>query len=474
MRTSSHALRPIVCSLTVVVSAVLAGCGGGQGAAPVAANVNAGPRPEADSMASMMMSCPDGPGWQCSGETILRLENGIGLTASGLQAYGRSTNDLLPVNPWPGRARGMAPASGGLAEMRIRKDADAVTSSPALLLSKLGLSWDGVNDRPPIVETFMTEAGRVELDDRRALVFKPLPPHDDLSFYDQASKGSQGTQQHYANNAYFPRDYPARCVDMPVCPSVETRGASSRRGNWRTGGIEPDVLIVSRLHEDGDAFAGDGPPGPDGKPTRITTSSGHGVAFPGAKGYRALDNWSLRYANLTTWVTQDTVNILEWGGKSELNAGRRGMLAFGDTTDPRLVPASGSATYTGLVQGAYAENGSDDPRMFRARVTVKVDFASRRVDVSVADPIVWDDTLAPLPLALNASLLIGSVGQARANYMTGQALTGPLSGGISARFFGPVTEEGSGAGPADLAGLISISNAAGGKFALAGFIASKR
>ena len=45
-------------------------------------------------------ACP-GSGADCTGTTILRTDQGIGVTDFGVQVYGTSTNDLLTPNPAP-------------------------------------------------------------------------------------------------------------------------------------------------------------------------------------------------------------------------------------------------------------------------------------------------------------------------------------------------------------------------------------
>ena len=98
------------------------------------------------------MSCPES-GMQCGGDTILRTDNGIGVTASGVQTYAISTNDLMPSNPSPGSAWGLQPATGGMADVRVHRDVSGQTTAVTLLLSKLGISWDGKTERPLIIET---------------------------------------------------------------------------------------------------------------------------------------------------------------------------------------------------------------------------------------------------------------------------------------------------------------------------------
>ncbi|WP_151446618.1 hypothetical protein [Lacisediminimonas profundi] len=471
----------------VILSALLSACGGGSsgGIDTTIANASSGNAAvgnggnpaggSGDTLANLTMSCADGSGWQCSGGSILRVDNGIALTRSGVQAYGKSTNDLEPVVVETGRAIGLMPASGGTAEVRIRKDGNSAVSTPALLLSNLGISWDGKTDRPIIIETFMTSQGRVELGNGGTLSFRALPPATDLSYWDVGIKGASGTKINYANNSYFPRSDPSRCpADLIPCPTIESTGLRITQGDWRSGGIEPDLLVGGRLHEDGDTYAGNGPTDANGNVTYITTSTGPGVPFPGSKGYRTLDNWSYRYGNFASWVTQDTVDIIEWGGTYEINRGRRGVLAYGDATDPAAVPATGSATYTGLAYGWYSPNGTDDPVVFRAAATITANFATRQVTVALSNAVTYDASLAPVPTAVSVITTLGAAGQASANYMTGAGANAVLSGGLSARFFGPVAAGGSGTGPAELAGVFSMNNPATGQVSLGGFIGARQ
>jgi hypothetical protein len=53
---------------------------------------------------------------QCSGDSIIRIDNGIAVTTTGVQTYAISTNDLLQPHPAPGSAYGLQPATGGLAD----------------------------------------------------------------------------------------------------------------------------------------------------------------------------------------------------------------------------------------------------------------------------------------------------------------------------------------------------------------------
>lgn len=422
--------------------------------------------------AAMEMRCEDGPGVQCSGTTPLRTDNGIVLTASGVQAYGRSTSDLMTPNPTMTSAFGLAPASGGWAEIRLTKDASGSASSPALILRNLGLTWDGRNERPPIIETFRTSAGRIQLDANGRIASLPLPPSADLDFYDFARRGpASATQANYANNVYFPRaDNPARCPDdLNPCPAIETTGLRAVAGDWRSGGTTPDAANAVRVHEDGDVHAGDGIPDASGQRTILPGGDGPGVPFPGSKGYRSFDNLGYRYSNLSLWLTQDTVVFQEWAGLgNEHNKNRRGVVAFGDVTPPADVPASGNASYAGLVEGWYSSNGSTDPVVFRGVASVSVNFATREATVVLRDAASSDGT-GTIPINFSGRTLLGWAGTNTANYFMGAASNGRLRGGISGRLFGTAS-----AVPAEVAGIVSLADPLTGATVLAGFLTRRQ
>lgn len=437
------------------------------------------PVPVTDS-ASMTMSCADGPAYQCSGGSIVKSENGVTLTSSGVQVYGKSTSDLKEPNSagWvPTGAFGLVLSAGGIAEIRLARDAGGATSQAAVLLNNLGLSWDGRSERPQIVETFNPTQGRVQLDSKGALSFSSLPASSDLKFYDYAVKGTAGTQKNYANNRYFPRSgNPSRC-DPPSssCPTTETTGIHYRPGDWRTGGSTPDMADANRVHGDGDIHAGDGLPDQNGNATVLPGGSGPGVPFPGSKGYRTLDLWSFAYANLAAWLTQDTIQIGEWGALNEHNKNRRGMAAFGAVSDPFAIPASGAAIYSGTAYGWYSRNGVEDPSFFNGPASVTVNFVSREVVVTIADTVTSGAAGTSVPVALRAATTMGAAGTIAANYMTGPVDNGTLKGGLSGRHFGPVLATGtSGKGAAEIGGAFSLSNSTTGAVAVGGFIARKQ
>jgi hypothetical protein len=482
-----HTARNII---SILLLAGVASCGGSSNTdAPPAGDPPPGgqqpppggqePPPGGSGQAPMTMSCVDGTNYQCSGGTVLRIENGVALTDSGVQVYAISTSDLAPDNANHTGADGLRPVSGGPAEIRVARDEAGATSSIYLLLRNLGLSWDGVNERPLIVETFNPTAGRVQLDSDGRVTFLPLPPSSDLSFYDYANLGAAGTQANYANNRYFPRENnPSRCEDSESCPTTETRGVvnDENSGGWRTGGTSADRATAGRLHGDGDVHAGDGPPDANGNPTWLPDGNGFGVPFPGSKGYRDIANRSYRYANLATWSTQDTVLIAQWAPPSgpEHNKVRRGIVSFGDTTLPAQVPASGSARYTGIAYGWYAEHEDmANPPTFYGIATVNADFATGTVMITIEDTVRYEgESAIPVPATMTATTTIGSAATNSTNYATGPAGNGAMSGGISTRFYGPV--DASASGPAEVGGTFTLSNQATTQGVIGGFIARRQ
>lgn len=407
------------------------------------------------------------------------MDNGIALSSSGVQVYGKSTSDLANPIANPTAAYGLAPATGGVAELRISKAGDGTMSSPAVLLGNLGISWDGKVERPLIIETFNPTLGRVTRDAGGALVFGSLPPSSDLGYYDFGTRGPAGTQLNYANNRYFPRsDNPSRCSpDMNPCPTTETSGIQFQAGNWRTGGINPDIATASRLHGDGDVHAGDGPPDANGNPTILPGGNGIGVPFPGSKGYRYLSNWGYQYGNLGAWVTQDTVDIVEWTGgpgTDEHNQSRSGMVAYGNVTDPASVPATGTATYYGFAYGWYAPNAASEASFYYGMATMNVNFGTRQATISIQNTQTYDAAATPVPATISAVTYMGAGGSNVANYLTGSTNNGTLSGGVSGRYFGPVASGGiSGASPAELGGAYTLSNS-GGATVVGGFLARRQ
>ena len=412
---------------------------------------------------------------------------------SGVEAYGKSTNDLATTIADTTTAFGLTVASlapAGAAELRVAKDSSStsgVVSKAAVLLSNLGISWDGISQRPPIIETFFnaTAPGFVKLDSNGFITPGLLPASSNLGYYDFASLQGGATQANYANNQYFRRTDPVRCPAALVpCPTIETAGLTATgaqyiASDWRTGGVIPDMTRAIREHGDGDIHAGDKGVDPvTGKPTYLTDSTGPGVPYPGTKGKRELVNWGLQYGNLGAWLTKDTVNIADWGAAGEHNQNRRGVVAYGDVSDPAVVPASGTANYSGFVYGWYAPNATAEAIAFRGEAVMTVNFVTREVVVTVKNAVGYDwrteTYVLPVSVALTATTAMGAAGSNVANYLTGP-VRGTLEGGLSGRYFGPVVTTGtSGAGPAELGGAFSLSNATTGEAVVAGFIGRKQ
>ena len=110
------------------------------------------------------------------------------------------------------------------------------------------------------------------------------------------------------------------------------------------------------------------------------------------------------------------------------------MVAFGDVTDPATVPSTGTATYSGVVQGWYSATPNVDPTVFRGDATVTVNFATRQVTITVANTKTYDATQAVVPATFTATTTLGAAGASTANYMTGTVDAGTLKGGISGRY----------------------------------------
>lgn len=398
-------------------------------------------------------------------------------TDNGVQVYARSTTDISAL-PAGGIGAGLGffpsvPANGATApaEVRFRKDSAGVTSGAALLLNNLGLFWDGMNERPRILETFWLApngGGRVTIDSNSIL-----------------SRGGPATvfgaltlpnQINYANNVYFPRTAPNRCPPgQAFCPAGEITGANNplnTPGDWRTPtGTLHDFYSVSRFHEDGDVDAG----------------TAQSVPYPGNKGYRDFEHYSYASSNLAAWVTQDTINIAGWATSGEHNKIRRGLVAYGMPTTAASVPTTGTANYTsatgglgGIAFGWYSPNGVTDPTAFRATVTVAVNHTTRAVTVTVSDARDVANPQGPAiaALATTFTTALGAVGSADTNFFAGATIVNATlpTGQLSGRLFGPVVTSGFPivtTGASEIGGAFRLSNANNGAV-IGGFIARKQ
>lgn len=417
------------------------------------------------------MSCQGSENTQCSGGRILGTDNGVAVTASGVQVYAVSTSDLMTPNPDATQAIGLRPATGGKVEVRLKRSAAGLIDSVAMLMSDMGLSWDGKNERPPVIETFSTLQGRVQLGSNGQIVFGPLPPTSDQNFYDYETKGAAGTQANYANNIYFPRMDLVRCPANKLdCPNEESPPLLITQGDWQTGGNLPDTVIATHLHSDGATQAGDIIPVSNNN--QLIFFHDLGIPYPGFKGYRNYYQWSYGWANLAGWITQDTVMINEWGGNDEHNKMRRGYLAFGEVTNPAQMPTTGTATYTGTLRGWFSNDGSEDSNPIIGTVTAVVDFARQTVQINFSNTRLDVKDLSSVPISFTKTTNISSGNLA--NYFTGSVNNGSVSGGLGARFFGPVTTNGGVTGPAEVAGSYTFQNPNNGPVAIGGFLLKKQ
>ncbi len=439
---------------TLVVGLV-AGCGGSGGGSQYSGGSNTG------SGSGVTGTCPTGVS-DCSGATVSSRQGAITLTATGVQTITASTNDLLATPRQRGtdaqNAYGMLPLQQGLADVRVTRATDGVVTAVNLLLSGLGISWDGTNERPLIVETFALPRKRVQLGSQGMATFIDLPPATDTSFWNNNAATFAGTQANYANNIYYPRQpTTAQCASGDtVCIEAANNGLQLQRGDWKTGGVRPDQVGASRLHEDGEVTAPDN------------------IPFPGYKGYRDFWNWNYQYANLLGWLTRDTVNIVEWGGTDEHNKERRGLVAFGKVTSASTIPATGSARYVGVARGWYSPDGAIQayPIAADVEITVNFDSATRNAVVRVFNVRV-DQNENPNPQLVAESTNTIPLGTQQ-DYFAGAMTHGSATGNLGARFFGPVSN----GAPPEIAGTLSVRGSGGTAISgaivgVAGFIAHR-
>ena len=405
-------------------------------------------------------NCKGDASAHCSGSSILQIDHGIAVTASGVQTYGVSTSDLSATAD-PNNPVGFKLASGGTLELRSSRSKNSMPSGATLILSNMGLSWDGKTERPPIIETFSTSQKRLELSSNGLLLIKDLPPPDDLRFYDFGQLGVAATQSHYANNIYFPRPEGVTCNEKKAsaCRSSESPPLSLEVGDWRTGGNKPDKLVASHYHLDGAIEVGS-----DVSPRNsnvlansisIDNSSILGGLIPGAQGSRQYQQWSYGWSNLGVWSTQDKVNMQVWGGSQDFQKLISGTVAFGTVSLPERIPQSGTAIYSGNVYGwlSYDYAGSTVP--FFANASVTVNFANNQVEFVMSKTRLLEKDYTDIYLdPIQATL---SLDRAKLqNYVSGRLDYADMQGWAGARFFGPITTDGSGIAPAEMAGSFNM------------------
>lgn len=405
-------------------------------------------------------NCKGDASIQCSGASTLQIDNNIAVTASGVHTYGVSTSDLSETVD-PNNPVGLKLASGGTVEVRSSRSKNSAPSDVTMILSNIGLSWDGKTERPPIIETFSTSKKRVELSSNGFLLNKELPSPDDVSFYDYGRLKAAATQSHYANNIYFPRPQDAACSNgnENTCLLVESPPLVIELGDWKTGGNRPDKLVASHAHLDGAVNVSfDVRPPKINNPNNsvlIENSTVLGGLTPGAQGSRQYTQWSYGWSNLGVWDTQDKVNMQAWGGSQDFQKRISGTVAFGTVSIPERIPQSGSATYSGNVYGwlSYDYEGSTIP--FFADANVTVNFANNTAEFVFSKTRTVENDYSNIYLPpVQTKLTLDR--QKLKNYLNGRMNFENYQGGMGARFFGPITTGGSGIAPVEMAGTFNM------------------
>ena len=395
---------------------------------------------------------------QCSGASNLHIDNHIAVTASGVHTYGVSTSDFLTkatlTNPV-----GLKIASGGTVEVRTNRSKNSTPSDPILILSNIGLSWDGKTERPPIIETFSQTSKRVELSSNGALLSKALPQLDDVSFYDYATLRAAATQIHYANNVYFPRPLDGTCSagNTNTCLLTESPPLVIEFGDWKNSGIKPDKLFASHAHLDGAVEVGSDLLSRTINIPEIFTETPPilGGLTPGAQGFRQYTQWSYGWSNLGVWDTQDKVNMQAWGGSKGVQKRITGTMAFGTVSLPERIPQSGTAVYSGKITGWLNYDYAASSVPFFADANVTVNFANNTAEFvfSKTRAIEHDYSDIYLP-PVQTTLTLDR--QKIKNYLRGELDFAGMKGGVGARFFGPITTGGSGIAPVEMAGSFNM------------------
>ncbi len=449
---------------TLITAAVVAACGGGGGGGDAASALRQVPdaaKPSAlpDGTTTTMTCVGGNTENRCSGDSVLRIEdNGVRLMSSGVFVYGQSTADGINVSDSAGLDPIFARDSA-VAEIRMhRAPGTGAVDGAAMLLTDIGITWNGTAQRPRIIEAFEGKTtGVTELDAGAIVTSRALPPSTDTSYYNNNAATKTGSPENYANNRYF------ACPTLPAVQCdpalVDTNGVSYVEGDFRRTGTDPDRTTAHRNHSDGDVRAG-------------TT----GIPQPDSKGFRDLTLYSYLDANLAAWETKDTTFINEWTlpsvGVLEQSTRRSGIVAFGNTTVPANVPTSGEGTFRGIAYGWYTANGAANalPVRYRADVRIVVNFgSSRQADVYVENAV--EDTLARPPVSAAAFVsraAFGDIGTNVANYLVGTVDTGgsaSMTSGLGARYFGQ--------NAAEIAGSFIVKNATTGAVNVGGFIARR-
>jgi hypothetical protein len=132
-----------------------------------------------------------------------------------------------------------------------------------------------------------------------------------------------------------------------------------------------------------------------------------------------------------------------------------GSYVFGQATNPAAIPIIGSATYTGIVQGAYLDAAGNASSTF-ANMTSTANFATRTLGFSTANSVLTSIDLQgnPVNIAIPNLNMSGNLSYAAgSNQFTGSVNATGLNGVATGKFFGPAAQE--------IGGVYSLQGIAG-------------
>ena len=132
------------------------------------------------------------------------------------------------------------------------------------------------------------------------------------------------------------------------------------------------------------------------------------------------------------------------------------------------MPTTGTARYAGSLRGWFSYLKTEDSYPIAGQAEATVDFGKRTLTLTFTGTRIDEGTMDVVPVSLTATVSLNSA--QLANYASGSAANDSLSGGISARFFGPVGASASGTGPAEIGGIFQLQSAGTGPAAIGGFL----
>jgi hypothetical protein len=158
---------------------------------------------------------------------------------------------------------------------------------------------------------------------------------------------------------------------------------------------------------------------------------------------------SLRDLNLyTTRPAGAAFQYLTWGdwfeesGPNGTVNGVAGVLVVGQPTPPANIPTSGTATYTGLTEGWFANSATSSVDDFHANFTATANFSARTLAVSTSGMMV--DEGGPTPVSRPERNYSGTLSYSAGSNQFSGPVTTATSGGTgtaTGQFFGPAAQE---------------------------------